>query len=139
MKKVVSIVLMLAFVFSTTGFTIGTHYCGGEAVKSALILLNHDLDCGMETTKRECKKQGGDQNYPHIQTKPCCQNEYQSFQVDETFKTPVSEAISFKVVASAYTAPKPVCNNISTLPQYIYYVPPLPEQDRQVFFQSFLI
>ncbi len=124
---------------SSTGYTMATHYCGGEAVESKLMLVKHALDCGMAGMEEACEEE---MSHGHqLSPKPCCQNEYQTFQVDDTFKTQgIEVAPNFVFVASfVQSFILPTLYTPTTLPKYTDYTPPLPEQDIQVLFQSFLI
>lgn len=139
MKKILSITLACILLLSNTGFTMATHYCGGEAVESKLMLVKHALDCGMSGMKEACEAE-----MPHgqqLSPEPCCQNEFQTFQVDDTFKIPAIEAAPDWVFVAAFVQSfiLPALYTSNTLPQYADYTPPLPEQDIQVLFQSFLI
>lgn len=124
---------------SNTGYTMATHYCGGEAVESKLMLIKHNLDCGMPDMEQECEEDMP--NGHQLSPKPCCQNEYQTFQVDDTFKTQVIEVAPNFVFVAAFVQ-RFILHTLyksDTFPKYTDYTPPLPEQDIQVLFQSFLI
>lgn len=139
MKKLFSITLALLLLFSNTGYTMTTHYCGGEAVESKLMLVKHGIDCGMTDMEQECEEEihFGQQFSPE----PCCQNEYQTFQVDDTFKTPVLQAAPNFIFVAVFVQSflNPARYTAKALPKYRDYTPPLLEQDIQVLFQSFLI
>ena len=62
MKKLFGILLSVAFLFSTIGFTIVTHYCGGEKT-----------DTGFSMTVENCCDNSDD----------CCQNEQITFQLKD--------------------------------------------------------
>lgn len=118
---------------------MATHYCGGEAVESKLMLVKHALDCGMSDMEEACeaKMPYGQQLSPE----PCCQNEFQTFQVDDTFKTQVLQTGPNWTFVAAFVQSfiLPALHTPNTVAQYREYSPPLPEQDIQVLFQTFLI
>ncbi len=124
---------------SNIGYTMATHYCGGEAVESKLMLVKHNLDCGMPDIEQGCEEDMP--NGHQFSSKPCCQNEYQTFQIEDTFKTPVIQASPNWMFVSAFvqTFLNPALYTPTSLPQYRNYSPPLPKQDIQALFQSFLI
>lgn len=57
MKKIISILLAFIFLFSTTGVTFATHYCGDKAINYKIVfLLNDKHDCvGCEMKKGCCR------------------------------------------------------------------------------------
>lgn len=118
---------------------MATHYCGGEAVESKMMLVKHTLDCGMSGMEEACEAEMP--NGQELSPKPCCQNEFQVLQVDDTFKTQVLQARPDWTFVAAFVQNfiLPALHTPNTLPQNADYTPPLPEQDIQVLFQIFLI
>ncbi len=83
MKKSFTILLSFILLASHISLTIGTHYCGGEAVESMLMFGENHLGCGMSDMEESCehsgKTNGNDVSFSNT---PCCENEY--FNVDST-------------------------------------------------------
>ena len=50
------------------GFTMATHYCGGHAVETALVIDEAHIDCGMESEEEPCAN-------PVVKSNNCCENE----------------------------------------------------------------
>ncbi len=55
MKKILAISLALIMLSTNTGLSMATHYCGGLAVKSQLVLGHESLDCGMSNMDKVCE------------------------------------------------------------------------------------
>lgn len=136
MKRVASFIIAFVFLGSNLGFAVGTHFCGGHAMEAEVMLGHKDLSCGMmpETTTHH-----EDHQHQVLDTIPCCQNEFQSFQLEEDFdysivKTliqPVSTFVSLFVVANF---------SLSTTSYSVTaYTPPLPQEDVSILFQVFRI
>lgn len=122
--------------------TIGTHFCGGEAVEKKIILGKADLDCGMSETNEDCHhSELPGKSYASIASTPCCENEYQTIETTDNFIKDCS--VPFLNIDFAATflfaywnldlQPK------STQNLYADYSPPLFEKDTQILFQTFLI
>ena len=136
MKRVASFIIAFVFLGSNLGFAVGTHFCGGHAMEAEVMLGHKDLSCGMmpEITPHH-------EDHPHqvLNTIPCCQNEFQSFQLDEDFdyaiaKTliqPITTLVRLFVVAdfSLSTSSSSVTS----------YTPPIPQGDVNIHFQVFRI
>ena len=75
----------MAFVvlFTSAGFTVASHSCGGEVVKTALSLGNTDISCGMENEDMVCETE------EELKSN-CCHNEFQQIQLDEEFTLKVN-------------------------------------------------
>ncbi|MBE0655307.1 MAG: hypothetical protein IH594_16015 [Bacteroidales bacterium] len=123
-------------------FIIGTHFCGGEAIETKIMLGKTHLGCGMMDIDLSCEDSGKTGNHPvRFNNLPCCENEFQIIQVTEEF---VKDAIldSFNVdFAAAFLATLLNGDLIpnSTIQFYTDYSPPPLEKDVQVLFQTFLI
>ena len=72
------------------GFTYGTHYCMGMAMKSELVLGHEHMDCGMAMD--EFMPTDNDQT--HFSAPPCCENQYVSVETDDTFTKSLSLELS---------------------------------------------
>lgn len=81
MKRIISISLGLLMLVSNVGFTMNTHFCGGEAVETSFSIGLHNPDCGMPDMDRDCE------TIPYteeqIKSKPCCENQHQLLHLDE--------------------------------------------------------
>ena len=127
------------------GLAIATHYCGGMAVESKLMLGHEPLDCGMATVdtadmdEQPCQSE---QTHALQFTKtPCCENEYQSLDVEDDYElTVVQPSLNFEFVAAfAVSFLKATFLTEIPSPQYANYSPPLIEQDIAVLYQVFRI
>lgn len=122
------------------GFAVATHYCGGMAVESKLVFGDHNLDCGMaDMDQKPCTTDPS--TLPEIKKKPCCENEYQSLDVEDDYKPSiVYSGISLDfVVAFTYAFFDWTGPSQSLSSQYANYYPPPIEQDIAVLYQVFRI
>lgn len=141
MKKFFSIILAFILVSSQMSFTIGTHYCGGEAVETKLILGETNLSCEMSEMNSYCElHQSYENNKLILKNIPCCDNEYKTTQpTDKYLKETNIQVLDFNfAIAFIHTQlmlnvlPKPIQNF------YSKNISP-PEKDIQILFQTFLI
>ncbi len=114
-----------------------THYCGGHAVKSKLVLGDKSLDCGMEKMDENCETD----SETSISKKSCCENHFMSLGVEDDFQETIAQPqidVNF-VFTFVYTYVELL--NPSSRQEVAYgdYCPPLRNIDVQVMFQSFLI
>ncbi|PVX51938.1 hypothetical protein C7377_0232 [Balneicella halophila] len=142
MKKVLSILLSFIIVASHMYLTIGTHFCGGEAVETKIMFGKSHLGCGMMEMTKHCD---APENYNENQTTvgkvPCCKNEYETIQsVDNFLKnaTQTVEKIDFVVAFIYVTLNVDLFSRESQHFFVDYHAPPL-EKDAQVLFQTFLL
>ena len=63
-------------VFSSLGFTVSAHLCGGNKVLTAIGFVKTELSCGMKKTNNKCP------NSNHIRT-ICCQNIFDYHHMEE--------------------------------------------------------
>ena len=118
------------------GFSFATHYCGGKAVKSKLMLGNGDLDCGMAKMDEACESET-----TTVSKKSCCENHFLSLEVEDDFQPSVIPAdidLNF-VYTFVYTFIELLNSGVEQEIAYRDYSPPLRNIDVQVMFQSFLI
>ena len=82
MKRLASFILAFIFLGSNLGFAVGTHFCGGHAMDTKVVLGHEDLSCGM------MPEMLADPEYTHttLHTVPCCENEFQSLQLNNEFQ-----------------------------------------------------
>lgn len=119
------------------GFSMTTHYCGGHAVKSKLVLGDKSLDCGMEKMDENCET-GSETS---ITKKACCENHFMSLNVENEFQPTIAQPsldVNF-VFTFVYTYLELFSSNIEHETSYREYTPPFRDIDVHVMFQSFLI
>ena len=142
MKRSLSILLSLIILASHMSFTIGTHFCGGEAVETRIILGEAHLGCGMMDMEESCAdSENANLTGEDFDETPCCENKYQTVQSTNEFLETTTSA-TFNVdfaVAIIYTT-----LNLEVFPKSIhkhfteYNSPPI-EKDIQELFQTYLI
>lgn len=125
MKKLVSIILLLAFFSGQINLAWAEHFCGDQLVTSKLTIQPESIDC--------C---GSDAKVP----KDCCENEIAQADSDDFFKkseikTQISPAFVLTYVLT-YVGIAAIEPDFETLPSYF---PDLPIPDYQVLHQKFLI
>ncbi len=91
MKRLASFILAFIFLGSNLGFAMGTHFCGGHAMGTEVLLGHADLSCGMMP---ELPAHHFD--HPRDQTIhsiPCCANEFQSLKIQDDFQSSTLKVI----------------------------------------------
>ncbi len=139
MKQVVSISLAILVLLVNMGFTYATHYCGGYAMESKVLLGATDLNCGMENMEETCANTFPGKN--SFKKERCCDNKFIAIDIEDDFNSPIQKvSVEVKFVISfIYTfIQSPVIQNDQQF-TFSEYPPPLPEQDFQVLYQRFLI
>lgn len=120
------------------GFALATHYCGGLAVESELVIGNTVLDCGMADMEIGCEV-----NSPlttQIEKMTCCDNQYQSLDIDDDYKLSVQSEINIDFVAAFFvTFFEFSFSSENEEDQYANYSPPILESDIPILHQVFLI
>ena len=142
MKQIFSILFSLILMTSNSYLTIGTHFCGGEAIESKILLGETHLGCEMIDMVEPCNdSENSNKNETNFDKTPCCENKYQTVQSTNEYvkdATPISLNVDF-AIAFVYTT-----LNLDLFPnstQHFYtecHSPPI-EKDIQVLFQTFLI
>ena len=134
MKSTLKIIIITAYLFSSTGFILVKHYCGGEihSVKIAHTPLEKDMcNCENSCCKSSCCDIPDD----------CCSNKTEVFKVDdfhtakENFKLKISftvELISIETINSPEFSKKYFSTSI------IDFSSP-PKNSRNILFSVFLI
>lgn len=135
MKKIFSVILSFVILFTSMGFTISSHKCGGKRVKTVLNIGVADVSCGMENTS---SKKCADKNQMKSN---CCQDEFQAIQLNDNYT---------KITSFEYSSPSftiffvailfDLLPNVKT-PHLFFknYLPPPLVKDIKVLVQSFLI
>ncbi len=134
-KQVFSIAIASLVLFSSLGFSVATHYCGGKKIMSELVLADGDLSCGM--IEKTCATPS---EYGFSFNKVCCENELIAVDLDDDFKLDIAQvhdATDF-VIAFVYVFLLPNFTTSATSNTVVYSPPPL-KQNRQILFQSFLL
>ena len=140
MKQIFSILLALILLASHSYLTIGTHFCGGEAVESKILLGETHLGCGTMEMEEPCND-SGNSNETNLDKAPCCENEYQTVQSTNEFvkdATPVTFHVDFAIAIVYATLNLDLFPNSTQQSHTEYHSPPI-EKDIQVLFQTFLI
>lgn len=78
-SKIGVLFLSVLVLFSSFGFTVSTHLCGGEKIKSAVGFVKTDLTCGMNKTTNHCPQK----NQLHS---TCCQNIFEYHHIEDNVK-----------------------------------------------------
>lgn len=143
MKKVFAILLSFLLVISNISLTYATHFCGGKAIDSQLMLGVQDLSCGMIMPESTCENVESDCESP-IQSEMdtnCCDNEYVNLSVDEDFNTTSAiELTTFVfVVAFVKTFFNPIVALGNTSKELYEEAAPLVKHDVRALFQVYLI
>lgn len=142
MRKSFSILLSCILLASHMYLTIGTHFCGGEAIETKILLGETHLGCNMPDMEKPCNySENTHKNRVSFDKLPCCENEYQTVQVTNEFVKDVAN-IPFNIefaVAFIYTT-----LNLDLFPKSAHqfnteYISLPLEKDIQVLFQTFLI
>ena len=120
------------------GFAVGTHYCGGFAVETQMMLGHRHLDCGMEDMDNECERNSNTET--HFEKIPCCENDYLSLEVENEFKPSVEQSnLNVEFVAAFVISYMASLSTDQGNPQYTIYEPPLVTRDISVLHQVFII
>lgn len=142
MKQFFPIVLSIILLASQINLTMGTHFCGGEAVETKIMLGETHLDCGMMDMGEPCdNSEHTNNNQASFNNIPCCQNEFQTIQGTDDFVKDAAQIV-FNVdfsVAFIYTMLNFDLFPSSTNNIYTEYISPPVEKDIQVLFKTFLI
>lgn len=135
MKKIFSIILSLVILFTSMGFTVSSHICGGKRVETVLNIGITDVSCGMENTSQ---KKCADEKQMKSN---CCQDEFQKIQINDNY----TKITSFEHFSPSFTIAfvailVDLLPNVKT-PHLFFknYLPPPLVKDIKVLVQSFLI
>ncbi|MFB9296945.1 HYC_CC_PP family protein [Persicitalea jodogahamensis] len=139
MKRFLTIALAILLLMSNMGFTVATHFCGGQAVMSGLRLGGGDWDCGMVHEASDHRED--DRNCTRLAEEACCKNQHQTIQTDNTLSTDFPAPQFHASAVGIAVFPLPYFERFTVLEAEPFRIdpPPLPERDVQVLFQTFLI
>lgn len=140
MKKISAISLGLLFLLFNLNISIGTHYCGGRAVKTEILHADHWMGCAESRADDSCESKG-QKSGDGIYQKDCCSNSLFTFFIDDEYqesKRELADPIpgAYFLVEAAYIILK---SNYIVRPLQKERPPPDPSADRQILFQTFLI
>ncbi len=135
-KKIISIALIIILIASNIGLSMNTHFCGGKAVETSFSIGIDRLTCGMPQSEKTPLS-----SETSFQAKPCCEDQHQVLEVDEKAEAKTITSVISVPFLVAYTTLfiLPAFAVDVEKPHFPYYSPPIPKQDAQVLFQSFLI
>ena len=142
MHRILSILLSAILLASHMSFTIGTHFCGGEAIESKIMLGETHLGCGMMDTEESCTdSENSSLAGENLDNTPCCENQYQTVKSTNEFLEIVAYATFNADLATAiiYTTLNLDLFPESTNKHFTEYNSPPIEKDIQVLFQTYLI
>ncbi|MCF8357944.1 MAG: hypothetical protein K9H26_04245 [Prolixibacteraceae bacterium] len=142
MKKSISTLLSFILLSSHMYLTMGTHFCGGEAVESKIIFGETHLGCDMMETEKSCDdSEHTNNNQVSFNKFPCCQNEFHTIQSTDDFVKDATQTVFNDdfAVAFLYSLLNLDIRPRTTHQFYTDYISPSLEKDVQVLFQTFLI
>jgi len=140
LKKIVSILLVILLFVSNTGFSIITHYCGGEAIVSEFTISHKQLSCGMAEDQSLLEYKSCTEDQHTICSSTCCKNQLETFQNTDEYRTVNKYNLncSSASLGSFYSDFNFIIGT-EPLDDRAKYIPPLLKQNTIVLFQSFLI
>lgn len=140
--KFISILLSFILLASHSYLTIGTHFCGGEAVETKIMFGKTHLGCNIPDMEKSCNIQAKhDDHEVRLDQVPCCENEFQTVQTTNEF---VKEGVPFNfsvefAVAFIYNSLKFHLSPKTNHQLFSAYSSPPIEKEIQILFQTFLI
>lgn len=133
MKQVISFILSFVILFTSMGFTLSSHYCGGKKVKTVLNLGKSDISCGMKNMTKECG------NHKQFKKK-CCQNEFQEIQIEDDYIPQIADYnLDTKFAALFLFITSNIFNVETEENTFNNHSPPLLVRNIPILIQSFLI
>ena len=100
-------------------------------METQIVVGHTELHCGMSDMESGCETETSKEN--QFKKKPCCENEYQSLEVEDEFQAQViGSSLSLEFVAAFFAT-------FIGITEYKNYSPPLIERDIPILVQSFLI
>ena len=123
--------------FINLGFSLTTHYCSGQAVRSGLVFGQGTLDCGMNT--QDCQT-----NIQDVvkKTKGCCEDHYLALEIEDDYNTGIQFSLpagdfAYLFVHTYVLVYGKLSGSLNPVSPEI--PPPLLIRDLPVLHQSFLI
>ena len=132
-SKIGSLFLGVLVLFSSFGFTVSTHLCGGDKIKSAVGFVKTDLTCGMKKVTSQCPQKNQLQSV-------CCQNIFEYHHIEDNVKKEKAEIFvpDFKLDFNQIEL-KSLSRIALNLTYFNDFSPPLIVKNIPVIHQSFLI
>ncbi|WP_421753650.1 HYC_CC_PP family protein [Croceimicrobium sp.] len=139
MRAALSIFLAALTLVSNVSLSLNTHYCGGIEMETAFNFGPNIPDCGMAEMLKDCEQEP--RNKPGLNSKPCCENQHQSLQLDQQNEVQkVQQDWSPNhLLACLYVIFKPLVSFEDLESNLALYVPPLPRLEINTLFQVFRI
>lgn len=141
MNRIVSILLVGLLVLSKVGFSISTHFCGGNAVAQEIVIGNTHVGCGMDMNEAFISPTNSQES--QFYTVPCCDDDIQLLNVDQENSTssidvPLTPAFNANIPFS-FTLPTP--QQVAEVKMMTFYNTPPLLQHRgfQELYQVYLI
>jgi hypothetical protein len=117
-RKVIAIALSLILLLSNAGLTLASHYCGGKAVSTSLMLGPGNIGCGMADTPGNCEMPGKDA--ASLDAADCCQNAFTTLEVEEPIGAEAWSLMPNPVFAVAFAVSSLNIFNIAAEQQNFY-------------------
>jgi hypothetical protein len=119
--------------FSSFGFTVSSHFCGGEKIMSAVGFVKTDLTCGMKKKPNLCS------NKNQIKS-TCCQNVFEYHHLEDNVKKERAEIFVPDFVQTVCNLDlKPLYRRVVKRTYFDDFSPPLIVENITVVHQTFLI
>jgi hypothetical protein len=139
MKKTLSILFATLMLFSNMGFSIASHYCQGNLVKTGLVHGGNNFGCCM--AKKAVQSPENCDSLNIQKKKNCCQNTYQQLDIEDDFNT---QSLQIELNKQFVLAFFPIFFHLTQseekeIDTCTAYSPPLIERNTQVLFQTFLL
>lgn len=132
-QRVSAFVLSLMVLFSSFGFTVSTHLCGGEKIMSAVGFVKTDLTCGMKKRATSCP------NKDEIQS-TCCQNIHEYHHIEDNVSKEKTEIFIPDFAPVFFDIGLTPLFDLALNQTYFNdFSPPLIVKDFRVALQTFLI
>ncbi|MFT4754976.1 MAG: hypothetical protein ACI85Q_002540 [Salibacteraceae bacterium] len=118
---------------SSFGFTVSTHLCGGEKIKSEVGFVKVELTCGMKMDTSRCPQKN------EIHT-VCCQNIFDYYHMEDHVKKEKVEILNLEIDPTFYPLiiRRPIAvRDVTTF--NTAFLPPIRVKGFAVVYQTFLI
>ena len=132
-RRIGSLLLVGMILFSSFGFTVSSHYCGGEKIMSAIGFVKTDLSCGMKKRAASCP------NKDEIRTN-CCQNIFEYYHVEDNIKKEMVEIFVPDFAQLIFPLETQLLLSVALIHTYFNdFSPPLIVKNITIVHQTFLI
>ena len=139
MKRILAISLLLIFIAGQVNLTLATHFCGKDAVDTAVSIGKDKMSCGPEKGKC-CDEDVEEVAGPVITSQECCSNDYYSSDADDYFiktETGKDEQLLFVAICVTSFYNHTFFSHWKSFQTKNFSV--LITPDKQVLYQSFLL